>query len=181
MCHYIRRIICEYSLFLFVWLSDLIVFNDSPINIFKSTRQFIGYIYLFCLGLKVNIIFVLENLVRHCLILSAYIFKLLVNLNYYMLSIVENSTLLSLFKQISIIANKIVHVFLSNISCLRKYYNTIVFMVLCLVFILIELQKNIFFLKKKIIVARKYTKLTFVYSRTLYSFFNNVKSKLFSR
>ena len=179
MCPYLRRITLEYLLIFYMEFFDFLLLTDFKSFLCSLISELMLILYSFCSSLKLLLIKSISIFFMHYLSFTTKIFTNLNLLINNIFSFLLNSYFLIFFKQFLIVFYKIKYVMLSNVSCFSKYYHLLVFMILFFIFLVIEIYKNFFFLKKKIITSKNGLKLVYIYSSPLTIFYNNLKKKLF--
>lgn len=86
---------------------------------------------------------------------------------------------ISFFKQLVYLLSIILYLLNENFICLGKYYRVFIFLLLFILFLVVEFQKNFFFLKKRIILSKKKINYSFVYQSSFTKFYNMFKVRLF--
>ena len=180
MCPFIRRMVVEYLLLFYMEFFDFLLLTDFKSYLYSLLSELVLIFYSFCSSIKLFGIKLIDVFIIHYFSFTRFIFS---SLNLFindLTNLILNHYFLICTKQLFLILYKIKYVMLSNLSCFNKYYHIFVFLVLFFIFLTVELYKNFFFLKKKIIISQKKLKFVYIYSSPITLFYNNFKNKLFN-
>ena len=182
MCPYVRMVTIKALLVFSSYSLDLFLFWDTKtyeVNILSLLKC---SVYGLCLVLKS-----LPSAIYTNILLHLDIFYNIISSKIYFISNIISSKVIGFlvsisigfFKQLVYLLSIILYLLNENFICLGKYYRVFIFLLLFILFLVVEFQKNFFFLKKRIILSKKKINYSFVYQSSFTKFYNMFKVRLF--
>ena len=201
MCPFFQRLFLEYYLISYIQLFELFLdinnFEFHDYEIFMNISSFVGDLndYIRTSLKKTNIAdyfnYISITINSHLKVLLGFyssVLGLLIGglvktsaVFFNFVNYISIFTISSIRQPLDLLLNIWGLNYVKNLVCLKRYYHIFAILVILLIFFLIEVHKNFFFLKKKFILSRKGSKqLVFSYLTTYIQIKDLVKLKLFN-